>query len=216
MCGKFSQFLSWGEVLDFSQPLLPAPGETPVTVTPMRRAHVLTLDSEGRPCCREMIWGFVEDGSPRHIHARAETLDRRPTFREAFNQARGVIIVASFNEADEPRPGRIRQWVIAPEDGGALAIAVVFRKQEIFQGVDLGFVQVTTRASPLISRVSDRMPAVLRSEDIRAWLGESAGAPVDRLSLLQPYESADGWSLTPESEAGALRSASVDRQLSLF
>ncbi len=48
-----------------------------------------------------MRWGFskarASDFKPDHMHARAETIDSRPTFSEAFAERRGILMVDTFN-----------------------------------------------------------------------------------------------------------------------
>ena len=55
-----------------------------------------------------MRWGFPHRGNhnrPDPIHARAETIDQRPTFKQAFlDGQRGIVMVRIFNEIrDGPR-----------------------------------------------------------------------------------------------------------------
>ncbi|MBU6318321.1 MAG: SOS response-associated peptidase family protein [Alphaproteobacteria bacterium] len=216
MCGKFSQSVTWGQLVNASQPLIPTPEEESAVVTPMKKAHVLGVGGDGRRWVAPMVWGFLKDGRLQHIHARGETLNVRPTFRRPFLEGRGVIMVRSFNEADEPRPGRTRQWVIAPGGAKEIAIAVLFRKQEVYQGLEYGFVQVTTPANALIAPISDRMPAVLDPEAISAWLGEVPGPTAFQLSLLQPFEADTEWTKTPEDPAAQRSSETGGAQLSLF
>ena len=50
-----------------------------------------------------MRWGFAgkDDAAPtrpRHMHARRETIERLPTFKHAFANARGIMFVHTFNE----------------------------------------------------------------------------------------------------------------------
>ena len=64
-------------------------------------------------------------------------------------------------EGEELENGKTRQWVITPNDGEPVAIAVIF--EEWRNGADslLTFVMVTTPPNTLIARITDRMPAIL-------------------------------------------------------
>jgi hypothetical protein len=70
-----------------------------------------------------MRWGFADARAktplerPRHMHARAETIDRLPTFADAFAHARGLVPVKTFKVGEELPNGRVKQWVITPRDG---------------------------------------------------------------------------------------------------
>src|SRR5271156_1736263 len=100
MCGKFTQKLD-SRLEQLSEAL----GESPTeTVTPIRFADVLALDKDGARKIVRMRWGLVARDAPEvreakpHIHARAESIDTKPTFRDSFAKRRGLILVSSFNE----------------------------------------------------------------------------------------------------------------------
>lgn len=109
MCGKFTQHASWAEVHAFSQPLV-AKGDLTVS-TPMRFASILRLNAAGEREVVQMRWGFAAKGDPtpsrpKHMHARAETIDKLPTFQRAFEHQRGILLVHTFNEGEELPKGR--------------------------------------------------------------------------------------------------------------
>src|SRR5271170_729918 len=106
MCGKFTQMMSWRELVTLADLVGAAPSESE-TVTPMRFATVVTLDEDGSRKAIQMRWGMVARhakdpmSGTKHIHARAETIDTLPTFREAFAHRRGLVAVSTFNEGRE-------------------------------------------------------------------------------------------------------------------
>jgi len=133
MCGKFTQMASWAEVVAFSQALGASPpgpessNDAVLTSTPMRLAHIIRLAADGRREAVPMRWGFVDHHPgacdiPKHMHARAETIDRLPTFSAAFAERRAILLVGSFNEGEEvpvhyddgEPSGRLwtRQWTL--------------------------------------------------------------------------------------------------------
>ncbi len=129
MCGKFTQHSTWREVHAFSQPLVVtgAPDEIVVS-TPMRFANIIRLNSAGEREVVPMRWGFAGKGDknpaqPKHMHARCETVDRLPTFADAFARGRGILVVHTFNEGEELPNGKTKQWVITPKDGKPISIA---------------------------------------------------------------------------------------------
>jgi putative SOS response-associated peptidase YedK len=193
MCGKFTQMSSWDALVALPE-LIGAPAGPIETVTPMRMASVICLDAVGVRQARRMRWGLVpanaRDPSIRtkFIHARAETLDEKPTFRDAFFRRRGLVVVHSFNEGKEITPTKTEQHIITPRDGKPLAIAVIWERWAQAAGVLESFAMVTVPANTLISTITDRMPAVLPPEHWAQWLGETP-ATVDELKrLLKPFE----------------------------
>ena len=127
MCGKFTQMASWNEVVAFSQPLtVPADKAGVVVSTPMRFANILRLNAAGQRVMVSMRWGFAgkndaNPSRPKHMHARSETIDSKPTFADAFANGRGILFVHTFNEGEELPNGKTKQWVITPNDTKPIA-----------------------------------------------------------------------------------------------
>src|SRR6188768_1172716 len=99
MCGKFTQMASWRDVHAFSLPLVETDAE--VISTPMRFANIIRLNDAGEREVVPMRWGFAGKGDwnparPKHMHARSETIDRLPTFADAFAHGRGILVVHTF------------------------------------------------------------------------------------------------------------------------
>lgn len=211
MCGKFTQMASWGQIASWKL------GETPseaaaregtggeddasIVATPMRNAAILRLGANGEREMAIMRWGFSKAGAtaprPDYMHARAETIDTRPTFRDSFAHRRGICFVRTFNEGEEVGTKTI-QWTITPKDARPIAIAVIYEEWVNGDQRLLTFVQVTTPANALIGKITDRMPAILKPEHHALWLGETA-APLDEVkAILQPYDDAGTWDFAPE------------------
>ena len=203
MCGKFTQLSSWNEVHAFSQPLSDGPQAPVVVSTPMRTANIMLLNANGERDLVQMRWGFAgrDDAAPtrpKHMHARCETVERLPTFAQAFANARGILMVHTFNEGEELPNGRTKQWVITPQDSQPIAIAVIWEEWRNDAETLQTFVQVTTPANPLISRITDRMPAILRRETWPMWLGETDASLEGVKALLQTYEEGGNWVMTEQ------------------
>lgn len=150
-----------------------------------------------------MRWGFPETAAanparPKHMHARAETVDAKPTFANAFRSGRGILMVHTFNEGEELPGGKTKQWVITPKDGQPVAIAVIF--EEWLNGAEqlTVFVQVTTPANDLIAPVTDRMPAILPREAWPLWLGETDASPAEVKAALRTFDDRGTWSIAPQ------------------
>jgi putative SOS response-associated peptidase YedK len=211
ICGKFTQYASWEQVHAFSQPLVAKKdGDALVAATPMRTASIMRLDATGGREMAVMRWGFAghDDANParpKHMHVRAETIDQRRTFAQAFATARGILMVHTFNEGEELDNGKTRQWVITPNDGEPIAIAVIF--EEWRNGADslLTFVMVTTPPNALIARITDRMPAILPRDTWPTWLGEADASPAEVKAVLQTYEDGGGWTMQPQASSRPAR-----------
>ena len=206
MCGKFTQMMSWRALHALADLVGAGDAADEVqTVTPMRFAAVIRLDGAGRREVVPMRCGLVDRRSktplerPKHMHARAETIDTLPTFRDAFAHARGLVVVKTFNEGEEISPTKTLQHTITPNDGKPLAIAVVFEEWvNRSEGSLLTFCMVTTPANALIARVTDRMPAIIKPEDWAKWLGETPASLSEIKALLVPYEG--DWTMRAQAK----------------
>jgi putative SOS response-associated peptidase YedK len=200
MCGEFTQMMSWRQVRDLAD-LMGRPEHIPrddaVIGTPMRLCRIIHLDDSGARANSAMRWGFADRHAksplerPKHMHARAETIDQLPTFAGDFACRRGILLTKTFNVGQELPNGKTIQHTITPRDDKPMAIAVVWEKWENRnEGTLLTFVMVTTPSNTLIAGVADRMPAILQPQDWPLWLGETA-APLSRVkAILQTYAGA--------------------------
>ncbi len=217
MCGKFTQMSSWQEVHAFSQPLVMAPDvDEVVTITPMRFANVMRLNARGERELVTMRWGFagkddMNPSRPKHMHARAETVDTLRTFADAFVYRRGILMVRTFNEGEELPNGKTRQWTITPADQQPIAIAVIGEPWTNGAETLETFVMVTTPANPLIGKITDRMPAILPRETWPAWLGET---DADAKAVLQAFDDSGMWTMLPQPHNR--QTAKPDSQGELF
>jgi putative SOS response-associated peptidase YedK len=160
MCGKITQAIAWKDAVDYADLLFGAREDE--TVTPMRLAKIIACDDSGARKSVRMRWGLIPpwETDPRtgskHIHARAETIDTKPTFREAFARRRGILPVTSFNEGEEITPTKTRQYVITPK--ATLGIAAIWERWSGPEGMLLTFAMVTTPANALIAELMAQTP----------------------------------------------------------
>ncbi len=193
MCGKFTQVFGWRELVELAD--LQRSGGAIETVTPMRLASVITLGDDGTRQVLRMRWGLVPPGArdpaqmKPHIHARAETIDEKPAFREAFRYRRGLLAVSSFNEGRQITPTKTEQHVLTPKDSAPVAIAVIWERWRGDNAVPLlSFAMVTVPPNPLIAAITDRMPALIEAADWPLWLDERPASLATVKALLQPSD----------------------------
>ena len=224
VCGKFTQMMSWAKLHHLAD-LTAAAGNGSADAelqmrTPMRFADVIRIGGSGQRETIAMRWGFADVRAktpldrPRHMHARAETIDVLPTFANAFNQARGLVLVKTFNVGEELPSGKVKQWVVAPRDDKPLALAVIYERwTDRNEGELLTFVMVTVPANALLGSVTDRMPAVIAPEHWAAWLGETPATVVELKELLITVDG--DWDLSEQAKPQK-RSAREMEQQGLF
>ncbi len=129
----------------------------------------------------------IADGAARQINARAESLEERPAYREAFRTARCLVPADGFYEWTGQRESRRPFWFHRPDDA-LVMFAGLFAEAQLPGELrpTISFTIVTTPASDPVSQIHDRMPAIL--EDERAaddWLARDQSS--ERLrALLRP------------------------------
>ena len=216
MCGKFTQTMSWGGLVALADLIGAADGPSE-TVTPMRFATIIRLNGEGRREAARMRWGLVlprasDPNRSPFIHARAESIDERRSFGDAFLRRRGPLVVKTFNEGKEITPSRTEQHTITPNDGSPVALAVIWERWGEKHGAELEtFAMVTVEANALIGTITDRMPAVVTPKNWAKWLGEEAASPAELKAMLVPFDG--DWTMRPEKPP---RQKAQSAQPSLF
>ena len=215
MCGKFTQMMSWRELRDLSDLVGTPEGFPPdeiVIGTPMRMSRVIHLDDAGARANSAMRWGFVDRRAksplerPKHMHARAETIDTLPTFADAFAFRRGIVLTKTFNVGQELASGKIVQHTVTPRNGKPIPIAVIWERWEKrSEGSLFTFVMVTTPPNALVATVTDRMPAIITAERWPLWLGETDAPLAEVKSLLVPFEG--DWDLAEQNKPEKQRAA---------
>jgi putative SOS response-associated peptidase YedK len=120
------------------------------------------------------------------INARAETLGEKPSFRNAFQKRRCMILADGFYEWQKPASGKGKSqpYYFRRKDGKPFAFAGLW---EVWQpGDDAEPLKtctiITTSANDIVVPVHDRMPVILASDDAWAWM--AAG---DLQQLLAPF-----------------------------
>lgn len=157
MCGKFTAMASWRRVVSFSRAFAEYPGDDErVTYRPMMPLPVIVWDGDTKQRrILAMRWGLPAVNNfltPKHIHARSETIDSTQAFGPLFHAGRrGIVVFQTFNEGLELPNGRTEQWTIDPCDGVPRGFAFLWNGYEM-EGVKepmFACVMVTVPACPM-------------------------------------------------------------------
>jgi putative SOS response-associated peptidase YedK len=158
MCGRYALHAN-PEVVALQFGLDALPGFKPsYNVCP--GSDVLVI--RGRRKASLLRWG----AGNRMINARAETVDARPAFRNAFRQWRCLVPESGFYEW-QAVAGRKQPWYVLPTEQRLFALGGIVL---LWQGVRSVAI-VTTAANELMAKIHDRMPVLVAAESYDAWLG---------------------------------------------
>jgi hypothetical protein len=122
---------------------------------------------------------------------RAEEIDTKPAFREAFRQRRCLVPLDNFYEWAKTPTGK-QPYAIGLKGGGLMAMAGLWETWRSPEGERIrSFTIATTTPNELCAKLHNRMPVVLKPEAWPMWLGEEPADPADLKALLAPYPSDD-------------------------
>jgi putative SOS response-associated peptidase YedK len=124
-----------------------------------------------------------------NINAKAEGIESKPAFREAFQRRRCLVPVDNFYEWKKTATGK-QPYAIALADGGLMALAGLWENWRSPAGEWIrSFAIVTTTPNELCAELHNRMPVVLGPDAWPTWLGEEPTEPAGLKALLAPYPS---------------------------
>ncbi len=133
-----------------------------------------------------------------NINAKAEGIETKPAFREAFRQRRCLVPVDNFYELAKMPSGK-QPYAIGLKGGGLMALAGLWENWRSPAGERIrSFAIVTTEPNESCARLHNRMPVVLAPEAWPIWLGEEPADEAHLKAMLAPYPS-DGMVCWPVS-----------------
>ena len=139
-------------------------------IAPTDAAPVVLLEN-GKLVCKEMRWGFKPRWSKGTLtNAKFETLDQKPTFKNAFASRRALIPATGFYEWTDFQ--RRKQPILFSLPGNRLFFFAALWSTKEPEG---NFVIITVPPSEQVREVHDRMPLILAEKDYAAWLGAGDG-----------------------------------------
>lgn len=118
------------------------------------------------------------------INARAETAAAKPSFRGALRHKRCLVPADAFYEWSGPA-GRKRPHMLRPAGGGPMALAGLWEHWLGADGSEIETMAILTiAANSSVSRIHDRMPAILRPDQFEAWLDVSSGRSTEAEAMV--------------------------------
>lgn len=158
--------------------------------------QILTVSNDGTHSRAGYLrWGLVpswaKDSSIGHrmINARGETLAEKPSFRQALQRRRCLILADGFFEWRKSGSAKTPMYMRLHEHT-PFAFAGLWDTWHDPAGTSLATCTIiTTTANALLTTIHHRMPVILLPEAEAAWLDRRLTAPEALLALLTPYAS---------------------------
>lgn len=138
-----------------------------------------------------LVPGWVKDPRefPLLVNARVETMADKPAFRDSLKHGRCIIPASGYYEW-HTNPDKSKQpYYITMADGQPMALAGLYTTWMGPQGEEVDTVAtITVPANAQLSEVHDRMPAILRGQQIDDWLNVREVLAREAAQLALPLE----------------------------
>jgi len=138
-------------------------------------------------------WGLIPSWSKdsaignRLINARAETVQEKPSFRNAFRRHRCLIPTNGFYEWQRRERGK-QPYFVRMRDGRVFAFAGLWDRWE---SSDKDVIEtctiLTTAANTVLAPIHGRMPVILPQAEYARWLDPALKDPDSLSPLLVPF-----------------------------
>ena len=142
-------------------------------------------------------WGLVPSWAKdksigaRLINARSETIQEKPSFREAFKKRRCIIPADGFYEWQRT-DGKKQPFFFRMQDERPFGFAGLWDRWEGTGGEVIHSCTIlTTEANEVLRPVHDRMPVILHASDYELWLDGDVRKHNLVKELLQPYPAGE-------------------------
>lgn len=160
-------------------PEQPAPNLPPRwNLAPMQSSAIVRLDETGRRTFDVARWSLLPHWvkEPRlpyaTFNAKAEGIERKPAFRDAFARRRCLVPLDGFYEWKTEGRGK-QPFAISLASGDAMGVAGLWEVWTSPMGETIrSFTVVTIPSRGAVARIHDRMPAILAPDAWPRWLGE--------------------------------------------
>jgi putative SOS response-associated peptidase YedK len=227
MCGRFTNRLTWREIVALYRLTVPA---NPERNLPARYniCPTTTIDAvverEGKRELVSMRWGLVPSWwkktakeTPSTFNARAETVAEKPMFRSAFKRNRCLIPASGYYEWQNTPTGK-QPYYYKARDGSPLTIAGLWDEWKDIETHEplKSCTMIITNAKNLASKIHDRMPVLLQPKDFdragrraRAWYWPHVRARGECQVVLRTHQAAGEC-----GAGGGMKSPQIMRKLS--
>ena len=188
MCGRFvleTPLKATAEIFNaqMAESLVTVPN---FNICPSENISVLVSNS-GKRKFGQMRWGFVPhwyksvaDG-PLLFNARAETLAKKPAFRDACRKRRCLIPADGFYEWEKKVGSKSKPFYVRRSDRQQMIFAGIWQFSGDSEDRIPTCTIITVPASEQISGIHNRMPLLIDPSDWAVWLGEVQGVKAAKL-----------------------------------
>ncbi|MDF2067337.1 SOS response-associated peptidase [Bacillus sp. Cr_A10] len=196
MCGRYTLFTNYEQLMDRFDVAVAMDEEfyaPSFNIAPSQQVVAIIHDGKSNRM-GQLKWGLVPSWSKdekigyKMINARAETVDEKPSFRQAFLKRRCLIPMNSFYEWKTTTSGKVPMLIKMKSDE-LFTVAGLWEMWKAPDGKSIyTCTLLTTEANTLMEDIHHRMPVILNQENEKNWLDSLQD--IDELkSMLVPYDA---------------------------
>jgi putative SOS response-associated peptidase YedK len=197
MCGRFTLRDCPKELLDSFEAESQLEWEPRFNIAPSQSVAVIRNDPNGgRPAAAMFRWGLIPSWADdirignRLINARAETIVAKPSFQQALQSRRCLVLADGFYEWK--KSGKAKQpYFIHMADGRPFVFAGLWERWAKSLPAIESCTIITTTPNALVADIHDRMPVILANDAAIIWLDQNVKDAALLSSLLVPYPDAE-------------------------
>jgi putative SOS response-associated peptidase YedK len=221
MCGRFSQTHSGESVAQHFQLSTVPDIEPRHNIAPSQAISVITQSRpSGDRIHHTKTWGLIPRWSKdpaigrRLFNARSETVAEKPSFREAFQKRRCLIVADGFYEWQSQAAQRTKQpYRIGLPTRSLFAFAGLWER---WQEPETGVISytctiLTTAANPAIVPIHHRMPVILPTDAYTEWLSPHHYNRGNLEAWLQPYTVSELEVLPVSNDLGKIQEQATSK-----
>src|ERR1700760_2717575 len=187
MCGRFTVKTTWAELVALYRLTMDAPPHNlrpRYNVCPTDPVDVVTAERQ----LVTMRWGLIprwwsktiKEAKMATFNARAETVETKPFFRDAFQHSRCLIPMSGYYEWQATPSGK-QPWYFTAADGSPLLTAAglwdEWKDRETGERLK-SCTMIVGEPNEFAAGIHDRMPAFLTEGQFAPWLSGEAGAEI--------------------------------------
>lgn len=154
--------------------------------------QLVILNEGGQRAARWHRWGlnphWAKDKAIGYktINARGESVAAKPAFRAAFRQRRCLVPATGFYEWKVLAGGK-QPYLIGLKSGDLFAFGGLWESWTGPEGELRSFTVITTAPNELMTRIHDRMPAIIPREQYARWLDPDLRDPAEIQTMIASY-----------------------------
>ncbi len=199
MCGRFTQDVEADDLAalyELDSVGVQADMRSRWNGAPTQAFAICRNSAQARPELAIHRWGLIpawardEKIGARLINARSETVDSKPSFRNAFRRRRCLVPASGWFEWQQTAAGKQPWWISL--GGEPFSFAGLWETWDRGDSPVQSFTILTCQASPAMEWLHHRQPAIIPRVHYQQWLDPSAAEPgllaLARTPLAGPFD----------------------------